>query len=144
MLERFLEIHGASFPSITAVYFDPFNECSNARFEILGISLMVRPLLHGNDLKSQFCFPAGYEDPGDNFDDCMLFSIVAWDHVSRPGNDFFAGSRCTDDGVKVAATDSMALLTGVKGHYGPKRGAYIPPVPYRTWGEVVEKNRLRL
>ena len=64
--------------------------------------------------------------------DCMLFSIVAWDHVSWPGNDFFAGSRCTDDGVKAAATNSMFALTGIEGHYDPDRGAYLPPPPYRT------------
>jgi len=74
----------------------------------------------------------------------MLFSIIAWDHVSWPGNDFFAGSRCTDDGVKAAATDSMAVFTGIDGHYDPQRGAYLPPPPFRTWGEVVEKNALRL
>ena len=81
---------------------------------------------------------------GDDFSDCVLFSIVAWDHVSWPGNDFFVGSRCTDDGVKAAATDSMAVLTGVEGHYDPDQWAYIPPTPYRTWREVVDRNSLSL
>ena len=144
VLEQFLEIHGTSFPCIKGVYFDPFNECTNARFEIHGISLMIRPLLQGNSLKSQLCPPQAYAEQGDDFTDCTLFSIVAWDHVSWPGNDFFAGSRCTDDGVKAAATDSMCALTGIAGHYDPKRGAYQPPPPYRTWAEVVVKNSLRL
>ncbi|MEY3896541.1 MAG: hypothetical protein RLZZ214_2061, partial [Verrucomicrobiota bacterium] len=56
----------------------------------------------------------------------------------------FAGSRCTDDGIKVAATDSMAVLTGVEGHFVPYRGVYQPPPPYRNWQEVVENNGLRL
>lgn len=43
VLERLLETHGASFPRIRAVYYDPFNECSNDRREIHGISLMVCP-----------------------------------------------------------------------------------------------------
>ena len=60
---------------------------------------------------------------GDDFSGCILFSIVAWDHVSWPGNDYFGGSRSTDDGVKAAATDSMAVLTGIEGHYDPHRGA---------------------
>jgi hypothetical protein len=144
VLERFLKKHGASFPHIKAVYYDPFNECSNSRQEIHGTSLLVRPLLRGNAAKSQLCPPSTYAEDGDDFSDCVLFSIVAWDHVSWPGNDYFGGSRCTDDGVKAAATDSMAVLTGVKGRYDPHRGAYLPPAPYRTWDEVVRKNGLRL
>ena len=144
VLEGFLETHGASLPNIKAVYYDPFNECADDRFEIHGISLMVRPLLQGNTEKSQLCHPTAYEEEVDDFSNCMLFSIVAWDHVSWPGNDFFAGSRCTDDGVKAAATDSMFALTGIEGHYDPRRRAYLPPELYHTWAEVVEQNGLRL
>ena len=39
-----------------------------------------------------------------------LYKFVAWDHFSWPGNDFFANSRQTDDGVSAAATSSMASL----------------------------------
>jgi len=144
VLERFLTQHGESFPHIKAVYFDPYSQCSNSRQEFHGISLMVRPLLQGNAGKSQLCQPSAYAEDGDDFSDCILFSIVAWDHVSWPGNDYFGGSRCTDDGVKAAATDSMAVLTGVEGHYDPHRGAYLPPAPYHTWDEVVRQNGLRL
>jgi hypothetical protein len=144
VLERFLTRHGASFPHIKAVYFDPYSQCSNSRQKIHGISLMVRPLLQGNAGKSQLCQPAAYAEDGDDFSDCILFSIVAWDHASWPGNDYFGGSRCTDDGVKAAATDSMAVLTGVEGHYDPQRAAYVPPAPYRTWYDVVRQNGLRL
>lgn len=69
---------------------------------------------------------------------------LAWDHVSWPGNDFFRGNRCSDDGVKAAATDSMAVVTGVQGRYDSQRAAYLPPPPYRHWGEVVAKNAPRL
>ena len=144
MLERFLTTHGKSFPNLKAVFFGPYSECSNARQKILGISLMVRPLLQGNQTKPQLCHPTAYEESGEDFSDCELFSIVAWDHVSWPGNDFFGGSRCTDDGVKAAATDSMAALTGIEGRYDTSRHAYQPPSPYRTWQEVVGKNGLRL
>jgi hypothetical protein len=95
VLERFLTLHGASFPQIKAVYFDPYSQCSNSRQEIHGISLMVRPLLQGNAGKSQLCQPSAYAEASDDFSDCTLFSIVAWDHVSWPGNDYFGGSRCT-------------------------------------------------
>lgn len=144
VLERFLTQHGASFPQIKAVYFDPYSQCVNSRREIHGISLIVRPLLQDNAGKSQLSHPSAYAEAGDDFSDCILFSIVAWDHVSWPGNDYFGGSRCTDDGVKAAATDSMTVLTGIEGHYDAHRGSYLPPSPYRTWDDVVRQNGLRL
>jgi hypothetical protein len=145
VLERFLTEHGGSFPNLKAVYFDPYNECESARREIHGISFLVRPLMApGNQAKSQLCHPAAYAEAGDDFDGCALFSIVAWDHVSWPGNDFFVGSRATDDGVKAAATSSMSVLTGVEGTYDAAGGKYQPPRPYRHWGEVVRQRGLRL
>lgn len=144
VLERFLTRHGGSFQHIKAVYFDAYSQCYNSRREIHGIALMVRPLLQGNTGKPQLCPPSAYAEDDDDFSDCILFSIVAWDHVSWPGNDYFGGSRCTDDGVKAAATDSMAVLTGFQGGYDPHRSAYLPPAPYRTWNEVVRQNGLRL
>lgn len=88
--------------------------------------------------------PVDYEEPGDDFSGCTLYSIVVWDHVSRPGNDLFIGARATDDGVKAAVTSSMAALTGLEGHYDLKLGQYQPPQPYRTLGEVVQTQGLRL
>ena len=144
VLEKFLTRHGTAFPNVKTVYFDPFSECSNARLEIHGISLMIRPLLQGNHAKSQLCQPQNYAEDGDDFSDCLLFSIVAWDHVSWPGNDFFAGCRSTDDGVKAAATNSMAVLTGIEGRYDSDHCAYLPPSPFHTWEEVVKQHGLRL
>ncbi len=144
VLEKILARHHNSFSQIHGIYYDPFDECSNRRFDYQGLSLLVRPLRQGNEEKPQLCHPSSYEEKSDYFRDCMLFSIVARDHVSWPGNDFFGGSRCTDDGVKAAATNSMAVMTGVEGRYDPARRAYLPPEPYRTWGEVVEAKGLRL
>jgi hypothetical protein len=142
VLERLLTEHGASLPNLRAVYFDPYSECDNARREIHGISYLVRPLTApGNQKRSQLCRPAAYSERGDDFSDCTLYSIVAWDHVSWPGNDFYAGARATDDGVKAAATSSMTALTGLQGQYDPARGKYQPPPPYRDWGEAVEARR---
>ena len=139
VLQRLLTEHGASFPNLKAVYFDPYSECEDARGEIHGISFMVRPLrLPGNQGKSQFCHPTAYAERSDDFSDCALYSIVAWDHVSWPGNDFFIGSRATDDGVKAAATNSMSVLTGVEEHYDPAHGMYKPPQRYGNWAAVVE------
>src|SRR5262249_44104035 len=94
--------------------------------------------------KSQLCRPAAYAEGGDDFAGCALFSVVAWDHVSWPGNDFFSGARATDDGVKAAATSSMAVLTGVPGTYDSALAKYLPPQPYATWGEVVRQRGPRL
>ncbi|MBM3359787.1 MAG: hypothetical protein FJY54_19030 [Betaproteobacteria bacterium] len=149
VLERLLTEYGTSLPNLKAVYFDPYSECENARREIHAISYMVRPLrVPGNQGRSQLCRPVAYAEHGDDFSDCALYSIVAWDHVSWPGNDFFAGARATDDGVKAAATSSMAVLTGVEGEYDRAGGKYQPPQPYRDWEAVVEdrtrRGRLRL
>lgn len=139
VLQRFLTEYGACFPNLAAIYFDPYRECENARDQIHGVSYMVRPLMApGNQGKSQLCRPGAYAEQGDDFSDCALYSIVAWDHVSWPGNDFFTGHRATDDGVKSAATNSMSVLTGIEGAYDPAHGMYRPPMPYRNWHAVVE------
>jgi hypothetical protein len=145
ILLRFLQEHGASFPRLKAVYFDPYSECQNERYEVGGISLLVRPLTAtGNRSKSQLCRPVEYAELGDDFSSCSFFSLVAWDHVSWPGNDFFVGARVTDDGVKAAATSSMAALTGLDGAYDPASAKYQPPQPFLHWEEVVRQHRLCL
>ena len=139
-----LQKQAAQLPYIKAVYFDPFNECQNERLEFGNLSLLVRPLMQGNQNKPQLCEPHHYAEDGDDFSDCLLFSVVAWDHVSWPGNDFYGGARATDDGVKAAATNSMAALTGIQGQYNPVRNTYDPPLQYRNWAEVVKQNNLKL
>ena len=144
VLLRLLSEHHTRLDNIRAVYFDPYNECDNERFEIGHLSFLTRPLTRGNQDKPQLCPPRRYQEPGDDFGKCRLFSIVAWDHVSWPGNDFYAGARATDDGVKAAATSSMTAMTGFKGRYDHATGTYKPLPPYRTWSEVVQNHGLRL
>lgn len=141
VLRRLLIEFGAELPELAAVNYDSFRQCTNSREEIHGISFFVRPLEQGNHGKSQLCRPYTYAR---DFAHCQLFSLVAWDHVSWPGNDFFAGARATDDGVKAAATNSMAVITGIEGHYDPVLHQYQPPVGYRTWGQLVRARGLRL
>tara|TARA_R110002073_G_scaffold22682_1_gene78241 strand:+ start:1165 stop:1410 length:246 start_codon:yes stop_codon:yes gene_type:complete len=69
---------------------------------------------------------------------------VAWDHVSWPGNDFFVGSRATDDGVKAAATGSMKSITGIEGRYDDSICEYRPPGDYQSWEGVVKRSDLQL
>jgi hypothetical protein len=144
VLIQFLKEHSVSLPNIRAVYYDPYQNGDNDRLEIDDISLFIRPLLKGNEQKSQLCEPQHYKETGDDFSGCELFSIVAWDHVSWPGNDFFAGSRMTDDGVKAAATNSMAVITGIEGTYNKTTNQYDPPKGYRNWGDVVKRKKLQL
>jgi len=143
-LIRLLDSHCWELPHLKAVYFDTYRECQNERHQLGGISFLVRPLTQGNENKPQLCPPTHFEEAGDDFSDCDLFSIVSWDHVSWPGNDFYAGWRATDDGVKAAATDSMWKITGVEGEYDSAVTKYQPPAPYDTWEEVVQKNNLKI
>jgi len=144
-LVRFLEVHGAKFPGVQAVYYDPYNECVDGDRHINGIEFFVRPLTPDNIGKSQLCKP-GFLIKTVNgvFNDCELYSIVAWDHVSWPGNDYYLGDRVTDDGVKAAATDTMYKTTGIQGVYCKDKKKYVPPSPYKNWKHVVDENELRL
>lgn len=144
VLVDLLEKYGDEFSNIQAVYYDAYQECANERLEIQGISLMVRPLTKGNKGKSQLAQLTVFEEASDNFSDCLLFSVVAWDHVSWPGNDFYIDSRETDDGVKAAATSSMHVMTGVEGTYNKKTYSYQPPAPYQNWDEVIVNKQLNL
>lgn len=126
------------------MYYDPYRECNNQRYEINGITFFIRPLTQGNMDRPQLCKPQVYEEENDNFSDCELFSIVAWDHVSWPGNDFYIGSRATDDGVKAAATDSMAVMTAVQGNYNVQTNTYSQSEEYENWEAVVIKNKIQL
>jgi hypothetical protein len=132
---RFLERHGEKFPNIRTVIYDPYSECRPNRSTQGGIDFRVRPLTMGG--KPQLSRPQVHAENGEDLAGCRLFSFVAWDHVSWPGNDFFGGTRCTDDGVKAAATNSMAVVTAVAGRYSWERTAYLPPEPCSTWGELV-------
>lgn len=138
------EKYAAKLPAIRAIYFDPFDEGENERIEIGGISVLVRPLLKGNKAKAQLCLPHDYEDVQGEFCDCRLISLVAWDHVSWPGNDFYIGSRATDDGVKAAATSTMLAMTGYAGQYSQNSHAYQPPPPYVNWESMIAKKGLSL
>ncbi len=143
-LQAFVFKHAASFTHIRAIYYDPYQECQNERINLNGLSFLVRPLTHGNQNKPQLCHPKTYEDPGDDFSNCELVSVVAWDHVSWPGNDFYAGSRATDDGVKGAATDIMAVMTGIPGRYNAQTWQYEPPIAHRNWRAVIQKHSITL
>jgi hypothetical protein len=143
-LRGFLDQHGAEFEHIQAVIFGTYNECQPARAEHGGIDFRVSRLTQGG--KPHLSHPSAHADDDEDRErlaGCRLFSFVAWDHVSWPGNDFYGGARATDDGVKAAATNAMEVVTGVAGQYDPQRNEYLPPHPYRTWGELVRELGIR-
>ena len=139
-----LERHAAQLPHIRLVYYDPYSECRNERHDFGALSLRVRPLLQGNAERPQLCAPRRYAEAGEDLSDCRLYSIVAWDQVSWPGNDFWGGARITDDGVKAAASDLMCAITGIDGRYDAEHNSYQPPAPYPTWEALVQDQRIQL
>jgi hypothetical protein len=143
VLHRLLREHGHAWPALRAVYFDPYDECSPHRSRHHGIDFLVRPLTQSRQAgRPQLCPTGDYaENQNDDFGTCRLYSLVAWDHVSWPGNDFNAGSRATDDGVKAAATSALHALTGIEGRYDPKCHAYLPPPPAATWSGLLQGRR---
>ncbi|MEA1048304.1 hypothetical protein U5801_00505 [Lamprobacter modestohalophilus] len=108
-------------------------ECGNEQQTFGPLSLRVRPLLQGNAEHPQLCAPSAYAEPGDDLSDCRLFSIVAWDQVSWPGNDYWGGARMTDDEVKAAASDLMCAITGTEGADEARSSGYQPPAPCASW-----------
>jgi hypothetical protein len=140
-LRALLDKHGAGLTHIKAVYFAPFAEGADAEADFHGIAYRQRSAVL-NPAKPQLCAPQDYAENGEDLSRCLLCKIVAWDHASLPGNDFFAGDRITDDGVAAAATDCMKTVTGLAGHYAD--GRYGPPPGYKTWEDVVERNGVSL
>lgn len=144
VLQRLLETHHTRLSNIKAVYYDPYQECQNERLEFGDLSLLVRPLTQQLFPTCQLLEPKMLGDHVGEFADCRLFSFVAWDHVSWPGNDFHIGSRATDDGVKAAATSALKALTDRPGYYDPKQYKYLPPTNYKTWKQLIIRAGIRL
>lgn len=129
--------HHEKLPHIEVVHYDPYEGDVLAEHTIGHINLRICPLTSPTDQAiSQLNYPAGT-----SAETHLLTSFVAWDHFSWPGNDFWAGSRATDDGVKAASTDTMYKVTGIKGSYLSAMGAYLPR-GYQTWQELAADKRI--
>lgn len=140
-LQSVLVKHSGQYKHIACIYFDPHRECTNEEHNFESVKYRMRPSAK-NPGKSLLSEPKAYEEPGDDFSNCKLYKVVAWDHVSFPGNDYFAGSRSTDDGVSAAATNSMKIITGINGIY--KNGKYLPPHEEDIWLDVVNRENIKL
>jgi ADP-ribosylglycohydrolase len=143
-ISKLLNAYHGELPGIRALWFDPYSSGDDRRTEFGHISYLVRPLRRSSHPVPQLSHPSRFSEEHLDLSDCELFSVVAWDHVSWPGNDFWEGARSTDDGVKAAATDSMFALSGVRGRYDRGRNAYSPPGRYSRWSQIVREQRLEI
>ncbi len=143
ILLQILTRYRTELDAVALVYFDPYQECLPKVVDIDGLSFVVNPLTRASVKLNQLSHPELFTHD-ENGNSLILFSCVAWDHVSWPGNDFYQGSRVTDDGVKAAATSSMYAMTGVEGHYDVDENCYLPPRPFRNWEQVIRHHNLRL
>lgn len=134
---------GKKWSHIGCVYYDSYGDLIKDDDEINGISFRVRPLLKVSNPRPQLCHPVQYEETAGEFQDHDLFSLVAWDPVSWPGNDFYVGNRTTDDGVKGAATNLMKQITHVQGTYNVDSFGYEPSEG-GTWETVIRKHKIVL
>lgn len=137
VLEKILRTYRLQLDAVALVFFDPYLECEPKTLNIQGLSFVVNPQTKSTIKLNQLSYPHVLIND-ENSENLILFSFVAWDHVSWPGNDFYLGSRATDDGVKAAATNSMQVITGIEGFYDTNQNCYLPPRLHQTWIEVIE------
>lgn len=143
ILKEILKEHGSKLSNIKGVIFDPNQNTQNCKDENLvinGIYLETKAGNFGKD-NSQLKKP---QEHGEQFKNCKLFSVVAWDHVSWPGNDFYVGDRATDDGVKAAATNVCEVLTGIQGKYNYDLNKFNPSNKYKNWEDVINSEKIEL
>jgi hypothetical protein len=132
------ERHKDSLPFIGIVHYDPYVGDRLDEKKLGHISFRVSPSSVAPKPTGQLAYPDGSSP-----DTHLLVSIVAWDHFSWPGNDYWGGARQTDDGVKAASTDTMLQVTGVDGLYSKSQGRYLPPIPFRgDWGDYARAHKL--
>lgn len=143
-MKAILKKHWSNLQNIIVVHYDPFTECDNEQQEFGNIKYRVRPASKGNQEKAQLSRLSDLEEQKEEFKNAKLYKIVAWDHVSLPGNDFIAGSKWTDDGIAGGGTNAMEKLMGKTSHYDKKIGQYIPPKGYTTWEHYANKNGIHL
>lgn len=141
ILVSLIKKHGDQLPGIRGIYFHTFQEGSYHSEKINDIKFISQVGGETKDIPG-LNTPKFYEDdePG-IFDDCDLYSLVAWDHVSWPTNDLIRGSRATDDGIKGAATDTLTKITGYPGSYIKLK---YTPDNYRKWLDCIMKEGLSL
>ena len=143
-LERALVVllEGGHYDSIETVIYDPYDESKDSDRVVNGVRFVTAPFSRSSKPTAQLAHPKTLNKMVADVNSVMHFSVVAWDHLSWPGNDFYQGNRATDDGVKGAASDLMRQMTGVAGSYCDHLNQYLPPKPYKNWDAVVRERHL--
>lgn len=144
MLIQILETVQTELTQIKYVYYNPWTTSESFSVQLENTKILVRG--SGgiqNNAPGQLARPAeivGLEET----EELELYSFVAWDHVSWPGNDFYDMARMTDDGVKAAATTLMTEMTGLEGRYDSRTFKYMPLNTNESWKAIVIANQLKL
>lgn len=142
VLINLIHAHHDKFQNISGIYFGS-NENKNLQ-KIKHIDIITK---NGKDTP-QLCHPEEY---GKAYIDCKLVKIVAWDHLSYPGNDYWDGTRNTDDGIGGAATKVFSDITGMTGLYHKQEKRYVlehqkdytfQQLNDESWKKYIEKNHI--
>lgn len=144
-IRQVLKDNGERLTHIACVRFDPYIGLEDAEDSIHGISYRVRPYLRSMFQRPQLSDVRRLEEQKGELEGCLLSSVVAWDPVSWPGNDFYIGNRTTDDGVKAAASSLMTAMTGIEGEYRASDHGYYPSDDKKDcWEQLIRRQNLRL
>lgn len=139
-LKQILEQHGQDYPNIKGIYYSPSTPRNAGTKNIKGCDFIVSNGCMNEGAIQLLSKPETFDK---KYKDYTLFKLVAWDHYSFPGNDFFANDRTTDDGVSAAATNSMQVLSRIQGEY--QDGRFLPKDNSNTtWKNLFKKNNIEL
>lgn len=135
-IQACLAKHAAQLKGLAGVVFDGYTGTPNTTATIGHIkyaananSAQGRPLMSQS---SVFATELGLPPS----DPITLSRLVAWDHFSFPGNDYWSSNnRATDDGVCGGSTDTCSIITGQPGHYDGARKLYLSDQG-PDWGQV--------
>lgn len=143
-LERIIEKHQDKLTNVKAIVFDP-NENTQGmedKTRNIGKTTFISKAGKFGTVNSQLKKPEEYDA---SLKGAKFFSIVAWDHVSWPGNDFYSqNSRQTDDGVKGAASNVCQVLTGKAGEYDKATHKFKTKSNHDDWDSVIAAEEIQL
>jgi len=113
-LKSLLAKHSDKLKNVSMVYYDSFEKIDDVNYEeseINGINFICCHTKNKANATALLEFPNEARKL-ENFDEYeyLILKVVAWDHLSLPGNDIWADSRATDDGVSAASTNTIAAM----------------------------------